>query len=166
MASPEKRPATGPPESRSPNSRAAASKADWDTYFLDLARQAATRSSCTQNCDGAVIVAGRHIRSTGYNGTPSGYANCQEGGCPRGKTGDPTEPCTGVHAEANAILFSDPANREGATLYVTSPPCFECAKLIANSGVTEVVAPAAVSDGLDRVKKLLLDCKIRIRLLR
>lgn len=142
------------------------SKADWDTYFLDIARQAATRSSCVMDQHGAVIVSNRHIRSTGYNGTPSGYANCDEGACPRGKSKDPAQPCRGLHAEANAILYSAPAEREGATLYITAPPCMECAKLIANSGVREVVAQAGPSDELDKVRKFLLDCKVRVRVLK
>lgn len=141
-------------------------QANWDTYFLDLARQAATRSSCTQHQHGAVIVANRHVRSTGYNGTPSGYANCDLGGCPRGESGDPNDHCWGLHAEANAILYADPEHREGATLYVTAPPCIECAKLIANSGVREVVAPNSGSDDLEAAKEFLLDCKVRVRLLK
>lgn len=142
------------------------SRAGWDTYFLSLAEQAASRSSCTQHHHGAVIVTNRHIRSTGYNGTPSGFPNCEDGACPRGKTGDPARPCFGLHAEANAILFTPPHDREGATLYITAPPCLECAKLIANSGLREVVAPAASVDGLDRVKKFLLDCNVRVRFLK
>ena len=139
---------------------------DWDTYFLDLARQAATRSSCTQHRHGAVIVSNRHVRSTGYNGTPSGHANCGEGGCPRGRTGDAALPCLGLHAEANAILYADPAQRDGATLYITGPPCLECAKLIANSGLREVVAPHPENGEADLVKEFLLDCKVRVRFIR
>ncbi|MDQ4148926.1 MAG: dCMP deaminase family protein [Actinomycetota bacterium] len=141
-------------------------RTDWDKYFLDLARQAASRSSCTQHQHGAVIVANRHIRSTGYNGTPSGYLNCDEGGCPRGRSGDPSDPCWGLHAEANAILYANPEQREGATIYVTAPPCLDCAKLISNSGLREVVAPHRDGDGLNDAKELLLDCKVRVRLLK
>lgn len=136
---------------------------DWDTYFLDLARQAATRSSCTQHRHGAVIVANRHVRSTGYNGTPSGHKNCDVGGCPRGRAGDRSQPCLGLHAEANAILYADPQQRDGATLYVTSAPCLECAKLIANSGLREVVVPHPEGGGDDPAKELLLDCQVRVR---
>lgn len=140
---------------------------DWDTYFLDLARQAATRSSCTQQKHGAVIVSNRHVRSTGYNGTPSGHSNCNEGGCPRGRSGDKTKACFGLHAEVNAILFADPQHREGATLYVTAPPCMACAKLIANSGLREVVAIQAKGAGdLDHAREFLLDCKVRVRFLK
>jgi dCMP deaminase len=140
--------------------------ADWDTYFLDLARQAATRSSCTQQKHGAVIVSNRHVRSTGYNGTPSGHANCDQGGCPRGRSGDKEKPCLGLHAEANAILFADPQQREGATLYVTAPPCLACAKLIANSGLREVVAVQSKGAEFEKAKEFLLDCKVRVRFLK
>lgn len=144
--------------------------ADWDTYFLDLARQAATRSSCTQQKHGAVIVSNRHVRSTGYNGTPSGHPNCDQGGCPRGRDGSGDRPCLGLHAEANAILYADPDQREGATLYATAPPCLECAKLIASSGLREVVAPEpgapARAGELNNARELLLDCKVRVRLLK
>jgi dCMP deaminase len=113
-----------------------------------------------------VIVSNRHVRSTGYNGTPSGHANCGEGGCPRGRKGDASLPCLGLHAEANAILYADPSQREGATLYITGPPCLECAKLIANSGLREVVAVHPEGGGADLVKEFLLDCKVRVRFIK
>lgn len=133
---------------------------------MGLARQAATRSSCTQTKHGAVIVSARHIRSTGYNGTPAGYGNCEEGACPRGKSGDPARRCWGLHAEANALLFAPPDIREGSTIYITAPPCIDCAKLIANSGVREVVASEGDSADFATVKKFLLDCKVRVRIIK
>lgn len=140
--------------------------ANWDTYFLELARQAATRSSCSLARHGAVIVNRRHVRSTGYNGTPSGYANCDAGGCPRGRSGDRDKPCTGLHAEANAILFAAPADRDGATIYITAPPCFECARLIANSGIREMVSLSDDSAvDFERTRGFLLDCNVRVRVL-
>ncbi len=146
---------------------AARSRADWDTYFMEIAKQASTRSSCTQSKHGAVIVSNRHIRSTGYNGTPSGYGHCDQGACPRGRKGDKTKPCAGLHAEANAILYSGPEEREGATLYVTSPPCFDCAKLIANSGIREIVTVAdAAAQDTDKIRRFLLDCRVRFRTLK
>jgi len=77
-----------------------------------------------------------------------------------------SKPCHGLHAEANALLFAGPEEREGSTLYITAPPCMDCAKLIANSGVTEVVAYAAEFPDLDRVRKFLLDCKVRFRVIK
>lgn len=142
-------------------------KADWDTYFLELAKQAATRSSCVLDNHGAVIVQNRRILSTGYNGTPSGYGNCDQGACPRGKSKDRSKPCAGLHAEANAILYATPDEREGATLYVTAPPCFECAKLISNSGLKEIVTVVEENpEGFDKIRKFLLDCNVRVRMLR
>jgi dCMP deaminase len=148
---------------------------DWDTYFLGLARQAATRSNCVKEKHGAVIVSKRRIRSTGYNGPPTGYGHCDDGACPMGRavqSGDGDDDgrgqvCFGLHAAANAILYASPDEREGATIYLSSVPCIECAKLIANSGLKEIVA---VGDGrrkdLDLVREFLLDCKVRIRVLK
>lgn len=142
-------------------------RADWDTYFLDLARQAATRSNCVRAAHGAVIVSKRRLQATGYNGPPSGYGHCDLGSCPRGRTGDPADPCYGLHAEANAILYAGPEDREGATIYVTAPPCFDCAKLIANSGLKEIVTVQGdVRAEFEPVRKFLLDCRVRVRLLK
>ena len=143
----------------------------WDEYFLGLAAAAATRSNCVRRQVGAVLVAGRHIRATGYNGPPSGYGHCDAGACPRGALTSPIgEPagydnCVAIHAEANALLFSAPADREGASLYSTAAPCFSCAKLIANGGLGEVVASGGRYDGWEDTRTFLLDCGVRVRLL-
>ncbi len=145
------------------------SKADWDTYFLELARQAATRSSCVLDNHGAVIVRNRRILSTGYNGAPSGYPHCDEGACPRAHSEAPQghdyERCIAIHAEANALLFSSAEERAGATLYCTGAPCFGCAKLIANSGLGEVVASGGRYEGWEEVRDFLRGCGVRVRLL-
>ena len=142
---------------------------DWDDYFLNLARETATRSNCIRRQHGAVIVKNRRIRSTGYNGPPSGHAHCDEGACPRAGSGVPTgsayDNCVAIHAEANAILYSSPEEREGASIYITGVPCFTCAKFIANSGITEVVATGEVYEDWQRVKNFLLDCNVRVRLI-
>ncbi len=142
---------------------------DWDRYFLNLARETATRSNCVRRQHGAVIVKSRRIRSTGYNGPPSGHAHCDEGACPRARTevvsGWGHDNCIAIHAEANAILLSSPEEREGATIYITGVPCFGCAKLIANSGIREVVAEGETYEGWEDVRAFLLDCSVRVRLL-
>lgn len=86
------------------------------------------------------------VLGTGYNGSPSGLPNCTDGGCPRATStvahGSPYTGeglCPAIHAEANALLHSDRSAREGGTLYVNGPPCWECSKLIAGSGITTVV---------------------------
>jgi dCMP deaminase len=142
---------------------------DWDRYFLNLARETATRSNCVRRQHGAVIVKNRRIRSTGYNGPPSGHAHCDEGACPRAQTDQASgwgyDTCVAIHAEANAILYSSPEEREGASIYITGVPCFTCAKFIANSGITEVVTTGEPYDDWDRVRDFLLDCGVRVRLL-
>ena len=55
----------------------------FDTYFLRLAEVAASRSNCMKRGIGAVIVQDNRVISTGYNGTPFGLKNCNEGGCKR-----------------------------------------------------------------------------------
>lgn len=83
------------------------------------------------------------IRSAGGNRTPVGMARCGEGGCPRAEhevtPGVDHSDCVSMHAEAEALMSCDPDIRFGATLVVTGPPCFECAKLVAGSDVRRVV---------------------------
>lgn len=141
----------------------------WEEYFLGLAAAAATRSNCSRRRVGAVIARDRRIQSTGYNGPPSGYGHCDTGACPRAATDTAMcatyDNCVAIHAEANALLFADPDKRDGATLYSTAAPCFGCAKLIANSGITEIVAGGGRYDGWEATRRFLQDCHVRVRVL-
>jgi len=107
----------------------------WDEYFLDIAFQVAGRSTCPRRRVGAVVVADRRLRGAGYNGSPRRMPHCAEAGC---LLVDGHCVRT-IHAEINALMESAPAERDGATLYVTDYPCSECAKVIVNSGVKRVV---------------------------
>ena len=142
---------------------------DWDRYFLNIARETARRSNCVRRQHGAVIVQKRRIRSTGYNGPPSGHPHCDEGACQRAssdaESGWAYDHCIAIHAEANAILYSSPEERDGATIYITGVPCFGCAKFIANSGITEVVATGETYDEWERVREFLLDSNVRVRVI-
>jgi len=144
-------------------------RVSWDRYFLDLARATASRATCSRRSHGALVVSRRRIVSTGYNGGPSGFPHCTEGACPRANSEAPSghdyERCIAIHAEANALLFASPDEREGATLYTTGAPCFQCAKLISNSGISEVVAAGGRYDGWDEVQAFLRKCGIRVRVL-
>ena len=74
------------------------------------------------------------IISDGYNGTPAGFENiCED-------ENNVTKPYV-LHAEANAItkVAASSNSSKGATIYVTSAPCIECAKLIIQSGIKRVV---------------------------
>lgn len=149
----------------------AGGRQSWDEYFLTIAHATASRSNCARRRVGAVIVRARRIQSTGYNGPPSGYGHCDVGNCPRGaSTGAVGVPadydnCVAIHAEANALLFAAPAERDGGSVYTTAAPCFACAKLIANSGLAEVVAAGGRYEGWDRTRSFLQDCGVRVRVL-
>lgn len=108
---------------------------DWDRYFIDIAFEIASRSTCPRKSVGALVVKDRRIKGTGYNGSPSGLPHCMDEGCIV-----VNNHCARViHAEVNALLECAPEERKGATLYVTDQPCAECSKLIINSGITRVV---------------------------
>lgn len=119
----------------------------WDQYFLQIATQAATRSTCFSPQKGAVIVRDNNIISTGYSGAPKGMSNCKFdlGYCRRKrkgfKSGEGLNICRASHAEANAIVQAARHGQqtEGATIYCTHLPCNDCAKLIINAGIVEVV---------------------------
>jgi dCMP deaminase len=116
---------------------------DVDTYFMDVARVIARRSTCLHRQIGAVIVKGRQIVSAGYNGAPAGRPHCSDIGCARKgiPSGQRSELCRAAHAEQNAINFAARygISIEGATLYTTTYPCSWCAKSIINAGLTHVV---------------------------
>ena len=110
-------------------------RVDWDRYFMGIARAVASRSTCPRRSVGAVLVQGRDIRGTGYNGAPAGVESCDEVGCLMRD-----DHCIrAIHAEANLLLRTDARDREGATVYVTVRPCWACANLLANAGIASVV---------------------------
>lgn len=102
-----------------------------------------------------------HVVGTGYNGAPKGFPHCADGGCPRAQSqsahGTPYGDCVAIHAEANALLHSDYTARvDGVTLYVNGPPCWDCAKLITNAGVSRLVyVPDLAYQDWPRVESLL-----------
>lgn len=90
-----------------------------------------------------VLMPNGRVAGVGYNGSPPGMGHCNEGFCPRAQEKSPSgsmyDNCIAQHAEANALLWSDPSQRIGATLVVNGPPCYGCAKQIASSGISRVV---------------------------
>ncbi len=117
----------------------------WDEYFMGIAHHVASRANCSRRKVGAIIVVGRSIVSTGYNGTPMGVRNCFEGGCLRCASEIPSgqgyDTCTCVHAEANAMLLAARHGTavEGGILYSTYRPCFGCLKESIQAGIKEIV---------------------------
>jgi dCMP deaminase len=109
-------------------------KLEVDKRYLRMAKIWAENSYCKRRQVGALIVNNQMIISDGYNGTPSGFENvCED-------ENNLTKPCV-LHAEANAItkVAASNNNSKGATIYITSSPCIECAKLIIQSGIKRVV---------------------------
>jgi dCMP deaminase len=111
-------------------------RASWDEYFMNIAREVSTRSTCDRKFVGAVIVRDKSILATGYNGSIRGLAHCDE----EGHLIEDGHCVRTVHAEANAIVQ---AARHGvrideASLYVTASPCWGCFRLIANAGIGRV----------------------------
>jgi dCMP deaminase len=105
-----------------------------DRRYLEMARIWGSNSYCKRRQVGALIVRDKMIISDGYNGTPSGFENkCED-------ENNVTFPYV-LHAEANAItkVAKSSNSSEGATLYVTTSPCLECAKLIIQAGIKRVV---------------------------
>ena len=117
----------------------------WDQYFMDIAKVVASRSNCMKRKVAAVIVRDKRIVSTGYNGTPRGTRNCNEGGCPRcnnmAASGTGLDECLCSHGEENAIVQASyhGASLKDGIIYSTFAPCLMCCKMIINSGIREVV---------------------------
>jgi len=111
-------------------------RVSWETYFMNIAVEVATRSTCDRKHVGAVIVKDKTILSTGYNGSIKGLPHCDEAGhemvaghCVRT-----------THAEANAIVQAAKNGVEinHAEIYITASPCYNCFKLIANAGIKSI----------------------------
>ncbi len=129
---------------------------DWDLYFMMMAGVAATRSTCIRRKVGDVIVRGRQVVSTGYNGPPKGLPHCADVGCLREilsiPSGERHEICRGSHAEMNAIAqaAATGVSTEGGHIYCTHEPCSFCTKAIINSGITRLVYLRPYPDELAR----------------
>ncbi|NBD22903.1 deoxycytidylate deaminase [Paenibacillus glycinis] len=140
---------------------------DWDTYFMDIAYMVSTRSRCPRRHVGTVLVQGKKLLGTAYNGAPMGVADCSEDGCMiveeyelQVEDGEERmikkQRCIRtIHAEQNLLLFTDRIDREGSTVYVTDQPCWTCANMLANSGVKEIAYHRAYSKDSDKVIALM-----------
>lgn len=110
---------------------------DWDSYFMKIASAVSERSTCDRALVGCVLVLEKRILTTGFNGSPSGQAHCDEighlmvdGHCVRT-----------IHAETNAIIQAalHGISTRGAICYVTHLPCIHCTKALINAGITRIV---------------------------
>ncbi|XP_058194454.1 uncharacterized protein LOC131311135 [Rhododendron vialii] len=114
----------------------------WDDYFMAIAFLSAERSKDPNRQVGACLVSQSGIiLGIGYNGFPRGCSDDTLPWSKKSKTGNPldTKYPYVCHAEVNAILNTNHASAVGQRLYVTMFPCNECAKIIIQSGVSEVI---------------------------
>lgn len=129
------------------------SRITWDETWMGVAVLLGQRSQCVRAQVGAVIVtADNRVDSTSYNGPVGGLK--LEGSCDRwcqraitGDTSSDYSTCQTIHAEANALLRAHHERIQGGTIYISTSPCINCARLIGNSGLTRVVY--RVTDGDD-----------------
>lgn len=108
----------------------------WHEYFMNIAKQVATRSTCGRKNVGAVIVRDKTILSTGYNGSLRGAPHCEE----VGHDLENDHCIRTVHAEANAVAQAAKHGVmiDNAEVYVTASPCLTCFKLVVNAGIKVV----------------------------
>ena len=140
----------------------------WDEFFMRVAIAAQLRSKDPNTQVGACIAYTNHrILSVGYNGTPSAL---NDDDFPWGTSDDPLQDKHNyvVHAEANAVLNYRGSLKDlsHASVYVTLFPCHECAKILAQAGIGEVVYLDDKYDGTDgnRIsKRILSSCGISYR---
>jgi len=111
-------------------------RVSWDEYFMNIARVVSSRATCHRKFVGAVIVRDKTILSTGYNGSIRGLPHCSDvghmmvdGHC-----------VATIHAEMNAIIQAarNGVQIEGASIYITASPCWNCFKAVANAGIRRI----------------------------
>jgi len=104
---------------------------------MNIGHEVASRSTCPRKHVGAVVVRDKTILATGYNGSVRGLPHCEDVGC----MVEDGHCVRTIHAEVNALIQAAKHGTrvEGATIYVTASPCWNCFKCIANTGIQRVV---------------------------
>ena len=113
----------------------------WDEYFMAIAKLSAMRSKDPSTQVGACIVSDdNRILSIGYNGAPNGFNDDEFPWEREGENLNTKYPYV-CHAEMNAILNYRGYRKEfeNARIYVDLFPCNECAKIIIQSSIKEVI---------------------------
>jgi dCMP deaminase len=118
----------------------------WDEYFMGIVDAVAKRATCDRGRTAVVLVKDKRIISTGYVGSPMGAPHCDEIGHLMKKVthedGTISQHCMRTnHAEMNAVALAarNGVTVDGATLYCKLAPCYTCAKMVINAGITRIV---------------------------
>lgn len=143
----------------------------WDEYFIEIMYMVGKRGTCDRGQVGSVITRDNRILATGYAGAPSGIAHCDDVGHEMHTIthddGRESQHCIRTtHAEQNAIVSAarHGVAVEGGTVYCKMTPCYTCAKLIINAGITRVVAAKDYHAG-NRSKEIFQEAGIEYELL-
>lgn len=151
------------PDDKAKEGEFKAPRASWNAYFMSLARAASTRSSCDRASVGAVIVKNKQVVSTGYNGSISGTAHCDDkdvghlvidGHCVRAN-----------HAEIGAITSAARrgVSTDDSVCYVSHFPCITCFRALCQAGVKRIVYREFKSNGMtSEVIQLMLDAPVEL----
>ena len=111
-------------------------RVSWEEYFMNIAKEVATRSTCDRKHVGALITRDKTILSTGYNGSIRGMPHCDEAGHMI-----ENDHCVAtIHSEANAVLQAakNGVMIDKAEVYITASPCWPCFKMLANAGIKKI----------------------------
>lgn len=150
-------------------------RATWDETWLGVAQVISQRSRCVRRAAGCVIVTSTNqVVATGFNGPPAGYihreAMCTEF-CPRSQgTQRPMDydDCVASHAEINALMMSERSRHENGYAYITTSPCYDCAKALANSGLRGIKTRVLPQDWYREPPKVLnfiMECNVEVEIL-
>jgi len=111
-------------------------RANWQEYFMNIAKEVATRSTCDRKHVGALIIKDKTILSTGYNGSIRGMPHCDDAGHIM-----ENDHCVAtIHAESNAVLQAakNGVMIDKSEVYITASPCWPCFKMLANAGINKI----------------------------
>lgn len=130
----------------------------WERYFMNIANEVATRSTCSRKHVGAVIVREKTILSTGYNGSVRNMSHCDE----IGHEIENDHCVRTIHAEANAVVQAarNGVRIDDAEIYVTASPCYNCFKIIVNAGIKTIYFGEFYRD--KRIADLARDANIKL----
>ena len=128
---------------------------------MNIAKQVASRATCDRKHVGAVIVRDRTILSTGYNGSIRGLLHCNE----IGHLMENSHCVRTVHAEANALCQAarNGVNINNSEIYITASPCWNCFRLLANSGINKIFYGEFYRD--ERIFEAARQAKIELKFL-
>jgi dCMP deaminase len=129
----------------------------WDDVFMNMASAIAERSKDTTKVGAVIVDMDNRVVSCGFNGDPRALFNSTKHSLEKR--------FTRIHAEMNAILYAR-ADISGYVMYCTHHPCVDCAKVICQSGISEVVFGDGVLVGeyhLNESLELMQKCGVRVR---